>query len=120
MIKGPDKKDLAPMRVKRGDRVVILTGKDKGSQGKILMVDRVHQRVIVEGRNMVTKHQKKNQQYPQGGLVKKEAPIHVSNVMLVHNGQPTRVGFRVERSEVNGRMVNIKYRIAKKTGEVID
>ena len=120
MKKSPDKHSIPHMKVKRGDRVVILTGKDKGAEGKILLVDRKHQRVIVEGRNIVTKHQKQNAQNPQGGLVKKEAPIHVSNVMLVHNGKPTRVGFKVERKEVNGRMVNVKYRVAKKTGEIID
>ena len=108
------------IRVKRGDRVVILTGKEKGGEGKILLVDRKRGRVIVEGKNMVTRHQKQNAQNPQGGLIKKEAPIHVSNVMLVHNGKPTRIGFKVERKEVNGRMVNVKYRVAKSTGEVID
>jgi large subunit ribosomal protein L24 len=112
--------DIVHMRVKRGDRVVILTGKDKGSEGKILLVDRKNQRVIVEGKNMITRHQKQNARNQQGGLIKKEASIHVSNVMLIHNGQPTRVGFKVERKEINGRMVNIKYRVAKKTGEVID
>jgi large subunit ribosomal protein L24 len=120
MNKPAERAELAQMRIKRGDRVVILTGKDKGGEGKILLVDRKRQRVIVEGKNMVTRHQKQNAKNPQGGLLKKEAPIHVSNVMLLHNGKPTRVGFKVERKEVNGRMVNIKYRVAKKTGEVID
>jgi large subunit ribosomal protein L24 len=108
------------VRIKRGDRVILLTGKDKGAEGKVLLVDKKRNKVVVEGRNMITKHQKKNAQNPQGGLIKKEAPLHISNVMLVHNGKPTRVGFKVERKEVNGRMVNIKYRVAKKTGEIID
>jgi len=108
------------IRVKRGDRVVIITGKDKGGEGKILLVDRKRMRVIVEGKNMITRHQKKNAKFPQGGLIKKEAPIHVSNVMLIHNGKPTRVGYKVERKEVNGKMVNVKYRVAKNTGEIID
>ena len=120
MEKPIDRADIPHFRIKRGDRVVIITGKDKGAEGKVLLVDRKHQRVIVEGKNMVTRHQKKNQKNPQGGLMKKEAPIHVSNVMLMHNGQPTRVGFKVERKEVNGRMVNVKYRVSKKTGEIID
>ena len=120
MIKSPDKHGIPQMKIKRGDRVVILAGKDKGGEGKILLVDRKHQRVIVEGRNMVTRHTKQNAKNPQGGMIKKEASIHVSNVMLLHNGKPTRVGFKVERKEVNGRMVNVKYRVAKKTGEIID
>ncbi|MCL2407794.1 MAG: 50S ribosomal protein L24 [Defluviitaleaceae bacterium] len=113
------KKDVH-FRLKRGDKVVIIAGKEKGAEGKILLVDKKASRVIVEGRNMITKHQKKNAQFPQGGLIKKEAPIHVSNVMLLHDGKPTRVGFTVERKEVDGRMVNVKYRVAKATGKVID
>jgi large subunit ribosomal protein L24 len=108
------------MRIKRGDRVVIIAGKDKGGEGKILLVDRKKQRVIVDGKNMVTRHTKQNAANPQGGLIRKEAPLHVSNVMLMHNGKPTRVGYKVERKEVNGKMVNVKYRVAKKTGEIID
>jgi large subunit ribosomal protein L24 len=108
------------MRIKRGDRVVIITGKDKGGEGKVLLVDRKKSRVIVEGKNMVTRHTKQSAAHPQGGLIKKEAPLHVSNVMLLHNGKPTRVGYKVERKEVNGKMVNVKYRVAKKTGEIID
>jgi large subunit ribosomal protein L24 len=108
------------MRIKRGDRVVIITGKDKGGEGKVLLVDRKKSRVIVEGKNMVTRHTKQSTAHPQGGLIKKEAPLHVSNVMLLHNGKPTRVGYKVERKEVNGKMVNVKYRVAKRTGEIID
>jgi large subunit ribosomal protein L24 len=121
--KGNTNVERINMRVKRGDRVVIITGKDKGGEGKILMVDRKRNRVIVEGKNMITKHQKKNQQFPQGGLVKKEASIHASNVMLIHGGKPTRVGFEVVREQSgdgSGRMVNVKYRVAKRTGERID
>ncbi|MCL2704410.1 MAG: 50S ribosomal protein L24 [Defluviitaleaceae bacterium] len=120
MKKPIDRSEIPHMRIKRGDRVVIITGREKGAEGKILLVDRKRQRVIVEGKNMVTRHQKQNAKNPQGGLLKKEAPIHVSNVMLIHNGKPTRVGFKVERKEVNGRMVNVKYRVAKTTGEIID
>jgi len=119
-MKKKSKTEVVNLRVKRGDRVVIIAGKDKGGEGKILLVDRKRNRVIVEGKNMITRHQKQNAQNPQGGIIKKEAAIHASNVMLVHNGKPTRVGFKVERKEVNGRMVNVKYRVAKKTGEIID
>ena len=120
MNKTTGQPEITHMRIKRGDRVVILTGKDKGGEGKILLVDRKRQRVIVEGKNMITRHQKQSQRNPQAGLIKKEASLHVSNVMLIHNGKPTRVGFKVERKEVNGKMVNVKYRVAKKTGEIID
>jgi large subunit ribosomal protein L24 len=111
---------MSHIRIKRGDRVSVTTGKDKGKQGKVLVVDRKNNRVIVEGLNMVTKHQKASQKSPKGGIIEKEAPIHVSNVMYVHKGEPTRIAFKVERKEIDGKMVNIKYRVAKKTGEVID
>ena len=120
MLKAKKAKKDVHFRLKRGDQVVIIAGKEKGNEGKILLVDKKASRVIVEGRNMITKHQKKNQQFPQGGLVRKESPIHISNVMLLHKGKPTRVGFTVERKEVEGRMVNVKYRVAKSTGEIID
>ncbi len=101
------------MRIKRGDRVVIITGKDKGAEGKVLLVDRKRQRVIVEGRNMVTRHTKQNAQNPQGGLVKKESPIHVSNVALydVVSNKAERVGFKV----VDGK----KVRVYKSSGRVV-
>jgi len=108
------------VKIKRGDTVIITAGKDKDKKGKVLLVDRKNRRVIVEGQNMVTKHVKANQQNPQGGLVKKEAAIHISNVMYLHKGKPTRIGFKVEQKEVNGKMVNVKSRVAKSTGEVID
>lgn len=119
-MKNPEKQKPVSIKVKRGDRVVIIAGRDKGGEGKILQVDRKRGRVIVEGKNMITRHTKQNAQNPQGGLIKKEAPVHVSNVMYLHNGKPTRIGYKVERKEVNGKMVNVKYRIAKKTDEVID
>ena len=108
------------VKIKRGDMVVITTGKDKDKKGKVLMVDRKKNRVIVEGQNMITKHTKATQQDQQGGLVKKEAPIHLSNVMYLHKGKPTRIGYTVEQKEVNGKMVNIKHRVAKSTGDQID
>ena len=103
-------------KIRKDDRVVVLTGKrsDKGKQGRVLKVMPTENRVLVEGINIVQRHTRPSQANPQGGIVNKEAPIHVSNVALVDpkTGEPTRVGFREE----NGR----KVRFAKKSGEVID
>ncbi len=99
-------------KIKKGDRVVVLTGKDKGRQGSVLKVFPKEQRVLVEGLNMVQRHTRPTQADPQGGIKNKEAPIHLSNVAIVDSqGKPTRVGFRVEGDK--------KVRIAKTTGEVI-
>ena len=97
-------------KIKKGDIVKIITGKDKGSEGKVLRVD--ENKVLVEGCNMVTKHQKASQDNPKGGIVKVEAPIDASNVMLVFKGKPTRVGFKMDGDK--------KVRVAKSTGDVID
>lgn len=105
------------MKLKKGDQVIVIAGKDKGKKGRILFVDRKSNRVVVEATNMVTKHQKANRQNQSGGIVKMEAPIHVSNVMYLHKGEPTKIGYKIE--EGSDGMV-IKKRIAKKTGEVID
>jgi len=99
-------------KIKKNDNVQIIAGKDKGKSGKVLHVDAAKDRVIVEGCNMVQKHQKPSQANPQGGLLKKEAALDASNVMLVVDGQATRVGFKVEDGK--------KVRVAKKTGKVID
>ena len=99
-------------KIKKGDTVEIIAGKDKGQQGKVKSVDAKKAKVVVEGLNMVTKHSKPSQANPNGGIVEKEAPIDISNVMLVVKGKATRVGFKVE----NGK----KVRVAKATGEVID
>ena len=108
------------MRLKKGDTVVVIAGKDKGKEGKILSVDRKNNRVMVEGVSMAKKHTKPNAANQQGGIIHQEAAIHASNVMLVYKGKPTRVGIKVEKEERNGRMKNVRYRIAKSTGEVID
>ena len=102
------------MHVKKGDTVVVITGKDKGKKGKVLQVFPKKSRVIVEGVSMITKHQKPNQQMQQGGRIEQEAAIHASNVMLWDKkaNQGVRVGYKLE----NGK----KVRISKKTGEVID
>ena len=103
---------MAKMKLKSGDKVVVIAGKDKGTQGKILKVDLKNNRVIVEGVNMVSKHVKPNPMNQQGGIIKKENYIHASNVMYLHNGKATRIGAMIKDGK--------KVRIAKKTGEVID
>ncbi|HEY9234425.1 MULTISPECIES: 50S ribosomal protein L24 [Phenylobacterium] len=100
-------------KIKKGDRVVVLTGKDKGRQGAVLRVLPKEDRVVVEGLNIVQRHTRPTQMDPQGGIKNKEAAIHISNVAVVDsNGKPTRVGFRVEGDK--------KVRVAKTTGEVIN
>jgi large subunit ribosomal protein L24 len=100
-------------KIKKGDRVVVLTGKDKGRQGAVLKVFPKEQRVLVEGLNIVQRHTRPTQFDPQGGIKNKEAPLHVSNVAVVDSqGKPTRVGFRLEGDK--------KVRFAKTTGEVIN
>ncbi|WP_096202378.1 50S ribosomal protein L24 [Bacillus sp. FJAT-45350] len=102
------------MHVKKGDTVKVISGKDKGKQGVILEAYPKQSRVLVEGINVVKKHAKPSQDNPQGGILNKEAAIHVSNVMPIDpkSGEPTRVGYKVE----NGK----KVRVAKKSGEVLD
>ena len=99
-------------KIKTNDMVQIIAGKDKGKSGKVLSVDIKNSRVTVEGCNMHTKHNKPSQANPEGGITTQEAPIHISNVMLLVGGKPTRVGFEVKDGK--------KVRIAKKTGKVID
>ena len=100
------------MKLKTGDKVVVITGKDKGKEGKIVAVDRKNGRVLVEGVNMVSKHTKPNAQNQQGGIIKKENFIDASNVMYLHNGKATRLGVQIKDGK--------KVRVAKKTGEIID
>ena len=103
---------MKKFNIKKGDTVYVNAGNDKGKTGKVLEVLRDKDRVIVEGVNMVSKHTKPNPKNPQGGIVKQEAGIHISNVNLVDNaGKPTRVAHK----EVDGK----KVRIAKTTGEEI-
>ena len=100
-------------KIKKGDRVIVLAGKDKGRQGAVLRVLPKEDRVVVEGLNMVQRHTRPTQTDPQGGIKNKEAAIHISNVAIVDSkGKPTRVGFRVEGDK--------KVRVAKTTGEVIN
>ena len=111
---------MSKMKIKKGDTVRVIAGKDKGKEGKVIVVDKKTERVVIEGVNMVTKHMKQQGGMQQGGIVHREAPIHVSNVMYLHDGQPTRLGIKTEVKEVNGKQVTVKTRIAKKTGEVVD
>ena len=101
------------MFVKKGDKVKVITGKDKNKEGVVLAAFPKKDKVIVEGVNVVKKHQKPSQAAPQGGIVEMEAPIHVSNVMVVDS---TGVACRVGYKEVDGK----KVRVSKKTGEVLD
>lgn len=102
------------MHVKKGDKVMVITGKDKGKTGTVLAAFPKKDRVLVEGVNIVKKHSKPSQVNPQGGINSQEATIHVSNVMLLDpkSNEPTRVGYK----EVDGA----KVRVAKKSGEVLD
>lgn len=99
------------MRLKKDDTVKIIAGKDKGRTGKIVKVDPVNERVIVQGANMVKKTMKKQNAQDKGGIMEVEAPIHVSNVALVSKGSVSKIGYKME----NGK----KVRYAKKTGEVL-
>ena len=102
------------LRIKKGDTVVIISGESKGQRGKVLSVQVDKQRAIVEGVNMVSKHTKPNAKNTQGGIIKQEAPIHISNMMVVEpsTGNPTRIG---KRKNEEGKLV----RYSKKTGEEI-
>jgi len=104
---------MSKLHIKKGDIVYVNTGVDKGKTGRVLKVLVEKQRAIVEGLNMVSKHTKPNAKSPQGGIEKKEAPIHISNLNVVDpkSGKPTRIG----RKEVDGKIV----RYSKKSGEEI-
>lgn len=103
----------AKMKIQKGDQVVVIAGRDKGSKGEVLKVFPAESRVLVQGVNQVTKHQKPTQ-FSAGGVEKKELPVHVSNVALVDpkSGKATRVGYKIEK---DGK----KVRVAKSSGEVL-
>lgn len=101
---------MATSKIKKGDTVKVIAGKDKGKEGKVLSVK--NNKVLVEGVNTVKKHSKPSQANPNGGIVNQEAPIDMSNVMYVHNGKVTRIGFKIENDK--------KVRFAKVNGDVID
>lgn len=100
------------LKIKTGDNVRIIAGDHKGTEGKIMSVDKVKNKAIVEGANMVSKHEKPSAKNPQGGIVKKEAPIHISNLSLIDkSGSATRVGYEIQDGK--------KVRVSKKSKEVI-
>ena len=107
---------MATMKIKKGDTVKVIAGKDTGKEGKVLVVDQKNAKVVVEGVNMVSKHMKPSQANQNGGIVQKEAAIDISNVMLVFKGKATRVGFKT----VEGKKGTQKVRVAKSTGDQID
>lgn len=103
------------MHIKKGDTVIVIAGKDKGKKGKVLSVNPKTERIIIENVNMVTKHQKPSMKVQQGGRIHKEAPIHVSNVLLYD--AKAKAGTRIRYKELeNGK----KVRVSVKTGEVVD
>lgn len=106
------------MFVRKDDSVVVISGDDKGKSGKVLKVFPAEQRVIVEGVNLIKRHTKPTQKNPQGGILQKEAPIHVSKVMLVDpkDGKPTRVGFAHVIDPASNKKK--KMRVSKNTGEM--
>lgn len=107
------------MKIRKGDTVKVLSGKNRGKRGKVLKVDPKKRRVIVEGVNLIKKHSRPTQRNPKGGIIEKEGPLHISKVQLVDvkNNLPTRVGFsfiRNDAGEITG-----KVRTSKKSGEVL-
>ena len=102
---------MASMKIKKGDLVKVIAGKDKDKEGKVIAVNTKNNTLLVEGVNMVTKHAKPSMANQQGGILHQEAPIDASNVMLLVNGKATRVGFKMDGDK--------KVRFAKATGEII-
>lgn len=103
---------MATSKIKKGDMVRVITGKDKDKEGKVISVNRKTNKLLVEGINMVTKHAKPSMANQQGGIIHQEGPIDASNVMYLHKGKPTRVGFKMDGDK--------KVRFAKSTGDIID
>jgi large subunit ribosomal protein L24 len=103
----------AKLHIKKGDTVKVMAGDSKGQQGKVISIDRDKLRAVVEGVNQVSKHSKPNAKNPQGGIIQKEASIHISNLMIVVDGKTSKVGRKLD--DKTQKLV----RYAKKTGEVI-
>ena len=103
---------MGKIKIKTDDNVIVIAGEHKGSEGKVVMVIRDQNKAIVKGVNLIKKHSKPSAQNPQGGIIEKEAPIHISNLSLITaDGEATRVGFRMEDEN--------KVRFAKKNNEVL-
>ncbi len=107
---------MSTMKIKKGDLVQVIAGHNKGKQGKVLAVNAKNNTVLVEGVNIIHKHAKPSAQNQQGGIIDKEAPIDISNVMYVHDGKVTRVGFKTVKKGDK----EVKVRFAKTTGKEID
>jgi large subunit ribosomal protein L24 len=105
---------VATLKIKKNDNVKVITGKDKGKEGKVIAV--TEGKLLVEGINMISKHSKASQKNPKGGIIHQESPIDASNVMFVHKGKPTRIGFKTVESKKGPK----KVRFAKVNGDVID
>ena len=103
---------MATSKIKKGDTVKVIAGKDKDKEGKVISVNRKTNKLFVEGINMVTKHAKPSMANQQGGIIHQEGPIDASNVMYLHKGKPTRIGFKMDGDK--------KVRFAKSTGDIID
>ena len=103
---------MSTMKIKKGDMVKVIAGKDKDKEGKVVAVNHKNNTVVVEGVNMLTKHAKPSAANQNGGIIHQEGPIDASNVMYIHKGKATRVGFKMDGDK--------KVRFAKSTGEVID
>ena len=103
---------MSMLKIKKGDTVKVIAGNDKDKEGKVIAVDKKDGKVLFEGVNMLTKHTKPSMANQNGGIVHQEGYIDASNVMLLHNGKATRVGFKMDGDK--------KVRFAKATGEVID
>ena len=103
---------MATLKIKKGDLVKVIAGKDKDKEGKVISINRKNHTVLVEGINMITKHTKPSMANQQGGIVHQEGPIDASNVMYLHKGKATRVGFKMDGDK--------KVRFAKSTGDIID
>ena len=103
---------MSTMKIKKGDMVKVIAGKDKDKEGKVIAVNKKDNTVLVEGVNMLTKHTKPSATNQNGGIIHQEGPIDASNVMYIHKGTATRVGFKMDGDK--------KVRFAKSTGEVID
>ena len=103
---------MSAMKIKKGDTVKVIAGKDKGKEGKIIAVNKKNNTVLVEGANMITKHTKPSASNQQGGIIHQEGPIDISNVMYLHKGEPVRIGYAMDGDK--------KVRVAKtKNGQEI-
>lgn len=102
---------MSTMKIRKGDTVRVIAGKDKDKEGKVIAVNKKDGKVLVEGVNMLTKHTKPSMANQNGGIVHQEGPIDISNVMYVHKGKATRIGFKMDGDK--------KVRVAKSTGDVI-